>query len=600
MGEPLDMAAVTGAWEAMLRAPQRPSPGAWWAEREPALRRLSEEAWLLEVNADHRRGLLRGEAAELVDGLLARVARGRGALDVAIGEGLEALSVGDRSLRRGYCCVGDFAREKLGIAARTAQAMAQLARELRQLPLLREAVRRGEVSASKARALVRVAFGENEAWWVERARSETVRGLAAAVRGEREDEAEEAWERICVPLPEGSWPEIDEALVLAGKVAGTMPPRHQCLEALAQEYLGESPEEGDGAASNGDGPMEEAWRTDRAGDLSCSAAGAGAAARAGAASPSGFRPHPDRGFPSWPVEGWLEAAKESLEEETGRWEALLALDPVVAPRAGEEASPLALVEELQRLAGMRRRWDELLGHLGLVMRFFGLWRELGFATFDHYCEERLWMAPRAVEQRVWLERKLYHLPGLREALRSGRLSYEQARLLAGEAGPESLEEWIRRAEGMTVIALRRFIDKGHERQMSARGELAMRVPVRVAELLAAAIRARQGKAEHALSPGECLLDLARHFRKTWHGAVKERSTPGRRARKRDEWCQVPGCSRRAGQGHHVIHVSQGGSDDPGNVAGICAAHHLHGVHRGWIRVSGRAPDHLVWELGERG
>jgi len=30
-----------------------------------------------------------------------------------------------------------------------------------------------------------------------------------------------------------------------------------------------------------------------------------------------------------------------------------------------------------------------------------------------------------------------------------------------------------------------------------------------------------------------------------------------------------------------------------------AAHHPHGVHRGWIRVSGRAPDHLVWELGER-
>ena len=40
MGQTLDMAAVTGAWEAMLRAPQRPSPGAWWAEREPALRRL--------------------------------------------------------------------------------------------------------------------------------------------------------------------------------------------------------------------------------------------------------------------------------------------------------------------------------------------------------------------------------------------------------------------------------------------------------------------------------------------------------------------------------------------------------------------------------
>ncbi|TMA84015.1 MAG: hypothetical protein E6J63_23670 [Deltaproteobacteria bacterium] len=32
----------------------------------------------------------------------------------------------------------------------------------------------------------------------------------------------------------------------------------------------------------------------------------------------------------------------------------------------------------------------------------------------------------------------------------------------------------------------------------------------------------------------------------------------------------------------------------------CAAHHLHGVHKGWIRVRGVAPARLVWELGARG
>jgi hypothetical protein len=31
-------------------------------------------------------------------------------------------------------------------------------------------------------------------------------------------------------------------------------------------------------------------------------------------------------------------------------------------------------------------------------------------------------------------------------------------------------------------------------------------------------------------------------------------------------------------------------------AGKCAAHHLHGVHDGLIRVSGKAPDQLCWEL----
>ena len=33
--------------------------------------------------------------------------------------------------------------------------------------------------------------------------------------------------------------------------------------------------------------------------------------------------------------------------------------------------------------------------------------------------------------------------------------------------------------------------------------------------------------------------------------------------------------------------------------GLCAAHHLRGVHKGWIRVRGLAPHALEWELGER-
>ena len=32
---------------------------------------------------------------------------------------------------------------------------------------------------------------------------------------------------------------------------------------------------------------------------------------------------------------------------------------------------------------------------------------------------------------------------------------------------------------------------------------------------------------------------------------------------------------------------------------LCAAHHLHGVHRGWVRVRGQAPEGLTWELGVR-
>jgi 5-methylcytosine-specific restriction endonuclease McrA len=62
---------------------------------------------------------------------------------------------------------------------------------------------------------------------------------------------------------------------------------------------------------------------------------------------------------------------------------------------------------------------------------------------------------------------------------------------------------------------------------------------------------------------------------------------------------VPGCSRPAAHAHHVTFRSRGGGDDPSNLVALCAPHHLHGVHRNWIRVRGQAPDQLVWELGER-
>ena len=62
------------------------------------------------------------------------------------------------------------------------------------------------------------------------------------------------------------------------------------------------------------------------------------------------------------------------------------------------------------------------------------------------------------------------------------------------------------------------------------------------------------------------------------------------------FCQVPGCSRAAAHVHHIIPRSQGGTVFEWNLVSLCAAHHLHGVHEGWIRVRGKAPDQLRWEL----
>jgi hypothetical protein len=82
--------------------------------------------------------------------------------------------------------------------------------------------------------------------------------------------------------------------------------------------------------------------------------------------------------------------------------------------------------------------------------------------------------------------------------------------------------------------------------------------------------------------------------------VKQRSTVQRRVLKRDKgFCQVSGCSRAAAHAHHIMPRARGGSDDPSNLVSLCVAHHLHGVHDGHIRVSGKAPDQLCWEFGLR-
>jgi hypothetical protein len=49
----------------------------------------------------------------------------------------------------------------------------------------------------------------------------------------------------------------------------------------------------------------------------------------------------------------------------------------------------------------------------------------------------------------------------------------------------------------------------------------------------------------------------------------------------------------------VDYQSHGGADVEENLVALCGCHHLRGIHGGYIRVWGRAPDQLVWVVGGR-
>ncbi len=223
-----------------------------------------------------------------------------------------------------------------------------------------------------------------------------------------------------------------------------------------------------------------------------------------------------------------------------------------------------------------------------------MYQLLGFASFRQYCEERLGLSARSVEQRAAVEERRWRSPALTEAKRQG-LPFEKLRLLA-RLPEEELGSWTPRAHALTCVALRRALEGEAERQLRARRVIRVSLPLRIAALLASVVQALRERLGTPLAAGTCLALLAQHFVETWQGVVKPARTRSRKVRDRDRGeCQVPGCSHRAAHAHHVLFRSQGGDDEPDNLATLCAFHHLRCVHGGFLGVVGTAPA-LRWSL----
>jgi hypothetical protein len=118
------------------------------------------------------------------------------------------------------------------------------------------------------------------------------------------------------------------------------------------------------------------------------------------------------------------------------------------------------------------------------------------------------------------------------------------------------------------------------------------VPTEVARLFRACLGSVARRLE--TSPGAALEAMLDHAIASWWV-----STPRKyRVFERDGWrCTIPGCtSQRSLHAHHVLFRSAGGTDDLANLTTLCAAHHQRCVHGGLIRIRGRAPEALVFEM----
>jgi hypothetical protein len=231
---------------------------------------------------------------------------------------------------------------------------------------------------------------------------------------------------------------------------------------------------------------------------------------------------------------------------------------------------------------------------------------------------------------------------LADAAETGGLGYESARLVAGVATRDTERDWVERAKGRTIKALREEIDAAgmlarwtdapqappSEPTMSALEEWESRIAIgaafvgggitegampgtgqKCAGRVMLRIRVRAGTARYY----RWLEGLYGRFRTsrtsffkflcvalidTWKHALAPRVAYGAIYARDRFRCRSPVCTRCDVTPHHLHFRGRGGSDTSDNVAALCTWCHLEGVHGG--RLSAKPPaDSITWSIGRR-
>jgi len=355
----------------------------------------------------------------------------------------------------GFRNLGDFARERLGVEARSVSEWARVWSALEELPELRGAVLAGEVSWTVARRVVAVATPETDAACLETVRGRTVRAVDALVAAWKEGKAREegarsvpsssavgaeeegdAAERVPVRVacPSRVALKWDAAVELARRWSGEMVPVWGAADLIAAEVSSAlPPEPGPAPWQRGDpegaSPAEaDPWGAGASADPFAAAPGK-AAERAGAGARSRRHPRPDDPEPgprhaAFPQVPWRPLRRTERDAEEAR--ALEALAEGL-----EDCGPHELDARLRAAVGFLQGLDLELGRILRQVLQRKLYRELGFETFERYVGERLDTSPRTARRLVRLARAEHTAPPVADGFREGRLSAFQADTVLG-------------------------------------------------------------------------------------------------------------------------------------------------------------------------
>jgi hypothetical protein len=624
----------------------------------PSAHEIVPASLLERPRRDEARRMERDGAAQLLDPQLRRLASQEARCRRVLGTlGRELLRC--RAYRPlGFVRIDDYARERLGLSGREVQSAARVVEGLEGLPALAAAFEEGALSWTQVRLLVPIARPETERAWVALAAGRTVRALEAVIRTRMAAASDPGDEPPAVSRAVSAGEEAPAAGGTAPGAPGVDPASLRAAAAALEECAEEGDlvdgerevrfaircprwvarlwREGVELARRVAGEPLALWRAaeaiaaeglsavppSRAAAHGAPAAGgrAGADARGGQGSTTttdhAFDPDETR-----------DVFTRQSGYDTIDWSAVAeALPPGIEALGCDVAAcdPHVLDARLRALVTAMRRIDWQTGRLLRLFLDCRLYRILGFPTEARYVRERLGLSSRKARMLVALERKTWEAPALMEAYRTGRLSCLQGLTLAPIISDRHGEAWVARAGEVT---LRRLADEvawaldvqdssvgfawvappapgtplvAPERQMRAWQDetpgagIRFRGPASVIALLRSAIAAFHAP----FTPGWVgLVGLLAHVTEVWESQPRHRDP----VFARDGWrCSVPACSSRSNlHDHHIRFRSHGGGNERENRIAICAAHHLHGIHAGWVRAAGAAPAAVSWELGMR-
>ncbi|MBI3767368.1 MAG: HNH endonuclease [Deltaproteobacteria bacterium] len=571
-----------------------------------------------------------------------------------------ALCRGHAYRRLGFVRLSDYARERLGVSARTLHAAAWVATRLDALPIVAAAFDRAELSWAQVRTVCAVARPEDQVQWLARARASTVEELERIARAVRPNAAGAADPdhddgtidgepalRLRIACPARVRALWRRALELASRGAGEPLVAWRAAEIIAAEAFSGRP----AGVSLVDRAVlacmrlaRRARRCDSATDarrtVTDPAARALAMGGSSAHCPASETVAPELG----PV------ATAQVAAATGQ--AAAASEPERADTALQRATSDPFALDARLVAAMRviRTSEPRIGRLLRVVVDQHLYRAHGFASLADYVRERLGISIRKAWALLKVERSTHRADDFARAYDEGAISWVSALTLLPVVDRANAAAWIARADAVTVRRLADEVSWVLEARDVCGADARLDPPpldsVLVSPVAQAIATSAASVQIRAHAPSQTLLtkfdtdrraalevcDVEMQFtapvsvvalfrealdayaepgaprwlalaRVLQHVIAYWEATPRHRDPifARDGWrCTVPGCSsRRNLHDHHLRYRSRGGGNAPTNRSAVCAAHHLHGIHTGVVRASGTAPRDIHWQLGVR-